>query len=121
MNFFPATMLTALLAAIAGPVAAQAGGAHLPQGRAASAASARDCSPTAGPLGYRSAFDCYRPFVDQAREPWREANDLVGRIGGWQAYTREGQGGAPATPPQASSAPATPASAAGGHSGPKHP
>jgi hypothetical protein len=29
--------------------------------------------------------------------PWREANDLVGRIGGWQAYAREGQGGPSAT------------------------
>lgn len=27
---------------------------------------------------------------------WRESNDLVARIGGWQAYAREGQGGAEA-------------------------
>lgn len=42
---------------------------------------------------YRSAFDGYRPFSEQPLDSWREANDRVGQIGGWQAYAREGQGG----------------------------
>lgn len=45
-----------------------------------------------GSAGYRSAFEGYRGFGEQPVESWREANDLVGRIGGWQAYAREGQG-----------------------------
>ena len=44
------------------------------------------------PGAYRSAFDGYRPFGDQPVGNWRDANDTVGRIGGWQAYAREGQG-----------------------------
>ena len=44
-------------------------------------------------MGYRSAFEGYRSFKDQPIQSWREANDLVGQIGGWQAYAREGQGG----------------------------
>ena len=43
--------------------------------------------------GYQSAFDGYRGFKDQKVLSWRESNDLVGRIGGWQAYAREAAGG----------------------------
>ena len=51
---------------------------------------------SASAMGYRSAFEGYRSFKDQPVQSWREANDLVGQIGGWQAYAREGQGGPPA-------------------------
>jgi hypothetical protein len=40
----------------------------------------------------KSAFDGYRRFDDQKVQPWREANDKVGRIGGWRAYARESAG-----------------------------
>jgi len=65
---------------------------------------------------YRSAFEGYRAYSEQPFESWRKANDLVGSIGGWQAYARESQG-------KAAPAPAAPASAAqkGGHSGHKMP
>ena len=56
---------------------------------------------SASGMGYRSAFEGYRSFKDQPIQSWREANDLVGQIGGWQAYAREGQGG-----PSAGSGPA---------------
>ena len=57
------------------------------------------------PSGYRSAFDGYRPFADQPVTSWRQSNELVGQIGGWQAYAREGQGGPVAgTAPVASAA-----------------
>lgn len=46
--------------------------------------------------GYRSSFDGYKAFNEQPVLSWRESNSVVGRIGGWQAYAREGQGGAPA-------------------------
>jgi hypothetical protein len=38
---------------------------------------------------YRSAFESYQPFTDQKIVPWRQANDTVGKIGGWRAYARE--------------------------------
>jgi len=47
---------------------------------------------------YTSAFDGFRRFDEQVVQPWREANENVRRIGGWQAYAREsaGEGSAPA-------------------------
>ncbi|MCR5882294.1 hypothetical protein LRS03_05240 [Rhizobacter sp. J219] len=96
----------------------------------------------AKPAPYVSAFDGYRRFGDQKVQPWREANDNVGRIGGWQAYAREAasddaapmpQAPAASTPGQApaparSPAPANPASTPhdahkghGGHSMHKKP
>lgn len=41
---------------------------------------------------YRSAFDGYRAYDDPRLLAWRDANDLVGRIGGWKAYARESAG-----------------------------
>jgi hypothetical protein len=79
----------------------------------------------ASPLAYRPAFEGYRRFADQPVLAWREANDVVGRIGGWQAYAREAQGG-PQWPVQPKPA-TTPASqpgahgSSGGHAGQKHP
>jgi hypothetical protein len=56
-------------------------------------------APTAKPAPYRSAFEGYRRFEDQRIQSWREANDNVGRIGGWQTYAREAAGeGASPTP-----------------------
>lgn len=55
---------------------------------------------TVPPTTYRSAFSAYRASGDAAVVSWREANDLVGRIGGWRVYAREAQqppAGAPAT------------------------
>lgn len=89
-------------------------------------------APSAGALSYRSAFEGYRPLNDQPVLPWRESNDVVGRIGGWQSYAREGQGGAPASTTEmpaaaasqgkpAPAAVAAPAAMPGGHTGHKQP
>lgn len=43
---------------------------------------------------FRSAMDGYQPFSDEKLVPWRDANDNVGRIGGWRVYAREAQEGA---------------------------
>ena len=40
-------------------------------------------------LHYDSSLAGYRPFSDDPIKPWKEANDNVGRIGGWRAYARE--------------------------------
>jgi len=78
-------------------------------------------APAAVTPAYGSALEGYRPFKDQPVTSWKASNDLVGRIGGWQAYAREAQGQAPA----ASAAPrpgAVPASRpANGHVGPGKP
>ena len=66
---------------------------------AASSATAMAAS-SASPMAYRSAFEGYKGLTEQPVQSWRESNDTVGRIGGWQSYAREGQGG-----PVAGSAP----------------
>jgi hypothetical protein len=53
---------------------------------------------------YRSAFEGYRNHKDEPLIPWRQANETVGRIGGWQAYAREAQGAALPSQPPASAA-----------------
>lgn len=65
----------------------------------------------ATPQSDRSAFETYQPFTEEALLPWKEANETVGRVGGWKAYAREAQGesvGTPATP-ATQATPATPA------------
>lgn len=58
---------------------------------------------------YRPALEGYRPFTEEPPVPWKQANDTVGRIGGWRAYAKEAHG-APAAAP-ASPAASAPASA----------
>lgn len=41
------------------------------------------------PLRYDSAFARYRSNAEVEVGAWREANDNVGRIGGWRVYGRE--------------------------------
>ena len=46
-----------------------------------------------GKVGYQSPISGYQPYADQPVQPWREANDRVGRIGGWRAYAKEAAAG----------------------------
>lgn len=56
---------------------------------------------------HESAFRHYRGHADVAPKPWKEANDTVGRIGGWRAYAREAaQAEAQRPPSGGASAPA---------------
>ncbi len=48
------------------------------------------------PLQYTSVISGYQAYADAPVQSWREANDRVGRIGGWRAYAKEIQGRAPA-------------------------
>ncbi len=42
-------------------------------------------------LSYESSFSQYRRLVDEKPVSWRDANDIVTRIGGWRVYAREAQ------------------------------
>ena len=58
------------------------------------------------PLAQRSALAAYRPLAERAPLGWREANEIVWRIGGWRAYLREAQQAPdPAAPPAPAAAP----------------
>lgn len=61
-----------------------------------------DAKAPVPPLAYRSAFSDYKPLGED-KVGWRQANDEVGRIGGWRVYARE------ANAPDAPSRPALPA------------
>lgn len=52
-------------------------------------------------LQYASVLSGYRAYADEPIQSWREANDRVGRIGGWRAYAKEIRTGEQAkeTPP----------------------
>lgn len=89
LKLHSAVVSAALLASAALSALAQQTGAARPNGSPASAAA--PASATAA--GYRSAFEGYRAYNEQPVQSWRESNDVVGRIGGWQSYAREGQGG----------------------------
>ncbi len=39
-------------------------------------------------LGYSSVFDNYQPYEYLPDIGWREANDEVGKIGGWRSYAK---------------------------------
>jgi hypothetical protein len=68
-------------------------------------------APTA-PLTYRSSLGDYRRFdADSPATGWREANDVVERIGGWRAYAREANAPEPAASAPASAPVSAPASA----------
>lgn len=123
-----AAALAAVLCA-AVPVAAQE---RAPESTGA-APSARlnpaDAKATVPRAIYRSAFQGYRPHADTEVGSWVEANDTVGRIGGWRVYAKEAA--APETAAPAAQTPAARASGpvqsppdakppASGHHGHKH-
>lgn len=51
--------------------------------------------PQAASTAYRSALEGYQPYTDEKIVPWKEANDQVGRIGGWREYAKEAARAAP--------------------------
>jgi len=72
------------------------------------------------PLPYRGPLAGYRQFSDEKVVSWQEANDTVGRIGGWRAYARESQqpgAAAPVSPGNTVTAPAPAPAPAAGHGG----
>ena len=75
-----------------------------------------DSHPAPSTTSYRSVFDDYVSTSEDKSVSWREANGLVGSIGGWRVYAREAQ--QPQQPQQATPANSAPATRAGGNSAP---
>jgi len=80
-QFNPAGWLVAFTACASLSVAAQTN-------VAAQAAPAPAQIQTA-PQAFRSAMEGYQPFGDEKQLSWKDANDTVGKIGGWRAYAKE--------------------------------
>jgi hypothetical protein len=58
------------------------------------------------PVKYQSPFRDYRALGDVKPVAWKDANDEVGRIGGWRTYAKEVS--EPPSPPAAGSATSVP-------------
>ncbi|MEZ5603232.1 MAG: hypothetical protein R3E41_03235 [Burkholderiaceae bacterium] len=110
----PATLLAACTAIVPALSAAQSAA---PPAVSHSKADPLDASAEVPAVRVRSSFAGYHGLADEKVGSWREANDTVGRIGGWKAYAREAA--QPDAPTQAD-APERPAAAggAGGNAAP---
>jgi len=67
-----------------------------PAARAAASAPVAQTQTTPGQ--YRSALESYQPYSENKMVPWKEANDTVGKIGGWRVYAKEAAEGGTANP-----------------------
>lgn len=61
----------------------------LPVGAWAAQPDPLDAEAATPALSYRSPLSSYQGLRDEPLQNWREANDLVGRIGGWRTYAQE--------------------------------
>jgi len=80
-----ARLLPAALTIAAAAAAAQ--GATAPPPRPV--ADPLEATAAVPPMVYRSTLSTFGRRAADEPVPWREANDRVGRIGGWRAYARE--------------------------------
>lgn len=99
-----------LLAALAAAVSCVAAQAQAPA-QPSDTRRAADAQAADRPIPFNSTLRSYRGFADEPVAPWREANDTVLRIGGWQAYGRESREALRA-PSQTSPRPSGPAAPA---------
>lgn len=103
-TFVRVPLSAALALALAGaglpPVQAQPAAAPAPAARPDPPDPLDPDAPVPAPALPRALSD-YRPLRDDPALSWREANDTVGRIGGWRAYLREAH--RPETPAAAAS------------------
>lgn len=109
MQFIPkGVALIAASAALALPVFAQ-NSAPTAQSSAPSSKRVDAADPKAAvpPLVYSSVLQGYRPNVEVEVGSWKDANDNVGRIGGWRVYAKEAR--QPDAVPPAAGAASTPA------------
>jgi hypothetical protein len=79
---------TAFVVAIAIGAVVGSASTHAQGGRPV-APSPVEAGASVPPARYESAFARYRPNAEVEVGSWREANDRVGRIGGWRVYGRE--------------------------------
>jgi hypothetical protein len=61
----------------------------LPTGSWAESPDPLDAQAATPAVHYQSPLKAYQGFSEQPLHDWREANELVGRIGGWRTYAQE--------------------------------
>lgn len=70
----------------------------LPLGSWAESPDPLDVQAATPALHYQSPLKAYQGFSEQPLHNWHEANELVGRIGGWRTYAQEPWESPPAEP-----------------------
>lgn len=58
-------------------------------GTAAAQTAAESITPLPTQLQYTSPLRAYQAYADEPIQSWREANDRVGRLGGWRTYAKD--------------------------------
>jgi hypothetical protein len=58
-------------------------------GTAAAQTAAESITPLPTQLQYTSPLGAYQAYADEPIQSWREANDRVGRLGGWRTYAKD--------------------------------
>jgi hypothetical protein len=58
-------------------------------GTAAAQSAAESIAPLPTQLQYTSPMRAYQAYADEPIQSWREANDRVGRLGGWRTYAKD--------------------------------
>lgn len=109
-SHFPALLLAAAIF-VPAPAGAQPAVAA-PASQPTSRLDPLDAAADVPAIRVRPAFAGYHGLADEKVGPWQEANDTVGRIGGWRAYAREAAAPddeAPARAPVPATGPAAPA------------
>ncbi|WP_418314776.1 hypothetical protein [Piscinibacter sakaiensis] len=74
-----------------------------------------DANAAVPAVTYQSVLSGSRRDGDEKPLGWKEANDKVGRIGGWRAYAREAAAATAASPASPAPVAAPPAAAHGAH------
>lgn len=99
-KFFPGSLTAFALVASASAVAQGAANPASPSAVSTTAAAPTAGGEVAAPGAYRSAFEGYQAFSDEKVVGWKEANDTVGKIGGWREYAKQArtEDGKPQTP-----------------------
>ena len=109
MNCLPRSCLYAVLMALPALVLAQQ-------------KDPTDPKASVPPVVYTSPLKQYRPLADEQVVPWKTANEVVEKAGGWKAYAKEAQepqGAAPAVKSIPQTAPQAKPAAHEGHATPK--
>ncbi|WP_395058660.1 hypothetical protein [Polaromonas sp.] len=88
VNLRSISKLLALLAALATWPGAYAQAQTQPS---SSPAATPASAATSSAPEFRSAFEGYQPYTEEKTLSWKDANDSVGRIGGWRVYAKEAQ------------------------------
>jgi hypothetical protein len=88
-KFFHWSLTAVVSVASASAIAQGAANSAASPSVSATASGTTTSGQAATPGAYQSAFEGYQAFSDEKVVGWKEANDTVGKIGGWREYAKQ--------------------------------